>query len=73
MDDQLKHMADRVTAGKNPLGVEEYRLLWLRPRGGPNTLVAVYCLETPNLPPLKHKDRDRGVTELDHEVQVTVF
>lgn len=63
----------RVSARKNLLGVDEYRLLWLRPRGGPNTLVAIYCLDTPGLPPLKHKDRDGGVTELDHEVQVTGY
>jgi len=63
----------RVSAPKNIYGVDEYNLLWLKPRGGPNTLVAVYCLETPGLPELKHKDVDRGVTELDHEVEITGY
>ncbi len=63
----------RVSAPNNIYGVKQYSLLWLKPRGGPNTLVAVYCLETPGLPKLKHKDLDRGVTELDHEVEITGY
>ncbi len=63
----------RVTAKDNILDIKEYSVIWIKPRGGPNNLMAAYCLNTPDLPPLKHKDKDEGVTELDHDVTITGF
>ena len=68
------HQAYRVPAPKNLLGIQNYYVFWLRPAGGPNSPIVVYCLETPpGFPKLKDKLADGGVTELHEEVEFTGY
>jgi hypothetical protein len=67
-------LAYRVDAPSNESQVREYTLLWLHPAGGPTSPIVIYALETPEgFPAIKHRDRDRGTTELREEVEVTGY
>jgi hypothetical protein len=65
-------LAYRVQAPENYLGVEQYFVFWVHPRGGPNAPIVVYALDAPaGFPPIHDKDRDRETTRLQEEVTVT--
>ncbi|MDP7018035.1 MAG: hypothetical protein QGG36_19685 [Pirellulaceae bacterium] len=63
----------RVDAPANPFGIEDYYMLWVKPRGGPNSPIVVYTLDVPiGLPPMSDRQAG-GETELRHEVAVTGY
>lgn len=66
-------LAYRVSAPRNDLGVKEYTVLWLKPKGGPNSPIVIYALQSPEgFPELKHKEKDNETSTLDHEpIEVT--
>lgn len=66
------HLAYRVAAPKNRVGISHYFLCWLRPAGGPNSPIVVYSLELPpGFPPVKDKFEEGGMTPLHEEVEFT--
>lgn len=66
------HLAYRVAAPKNRVGISHYYLCWLRPAGGPNSPIVVYSLELPpGFPPVKDKFEEGGMTQLHEEVEFT--
>lgn len=66
------HLAYRVAAPKNRVGISHYYLCWLRPAGGPNSPIVVYSLDLPpGFPPVKDKFEDGGMTQLHEEVEFT--
>lgn len=68
------HQAYRVPAPKNLPGIQYFYVFWLRPAGGPNSPIVIYCLETPpGFPQLKDKLADGGVTELHEEMEFTGY
>jgi hypothetical protein len=68
------HMAYRIQAPKNPAGVDHYYVFWIAPAGGPNSPICVYALRTPpGFPAIKDKDRDRGTTPLEVDVEFTGY
>lgn len=65
-------LAYQVDAPPNRAGISSYYLFWVHPAGGPNSPLVVYCLDLPaGFPPVKNKDRDRGTTPLNEEVEFT--
>ena len=61
-----------VEAPENSASLEGYYVLWLRPAGGPNFPLVVYCLDVPpGFPPVK-ETRQR-VTTLHEPVELTGF
>ncbi len=68
------HQGYRLDAPANYVGIKEYTVLWVRPVGGINAPMVVYCLELPpGFPPVKHKVRDGGVSELNETVSFTGY
>ena len=66
------HLAYRVAAPKNRVGISHYYLCWLRPAGGPNSPIVVYSLDLPpGVPPVKDQFEDGGMTQLHEEVEFT--
>ena len=66
------HLAYRVAAPKNRVGISHYYLCWLRPAGGPNSPIVIYSLELPpGFPPVKDKFEEGGMTQLHEEVEFT--
>jgi hypothetical protein len=66
------HLAYRVAAPKNRVGISHYYLCWLRPAGGPNSPIVVYSLELPpGFPPVKDKFEEGGMTQMHEEVEFT--
>jgi hypothetical protein len=70
-------LAYRVQAPENYLGIGQYYVFWIHPRGGPSAPIVVYALDAPaGFPPIPDKDipdndLDRGTTKLQEEVTVT--
>lgn len=66
------HLAYRVAAPKNRVGISHYYLCWLRPAGGPNSPIVVYSLELPpGFPAVKDKFEEGGMTQMNEEVEFT--
>ncbi|MFM7073991.1 MAG: hypothetical protein ACKO38_19565 [Planctomycetota bacterium] len=66
------HLAYRVAAPKNRVGISHYYLCWLRPAGGPNSPIVVYSLELPSgFPAVKDKFEEGGMTQMHEEVEFT--
>jgi hypothetical protein len=65
-------MAYRVQAPANDLGIEQYFVYWIDPHGGKNAPIVVYALAAPpGFPKIKHRDLDRGTSNLKEEVEIT--
>ncbi len=63
----------RVTAPGNPLGIQEYSVLYLRPQDTDSPVV-LFCLETPaGFPRLESRDKEGKITELNEPLAVTGF
>ncbi len=63
----------RVTAPMNPLGIQEYSVLYVRPLDTDSPVV-LFCLETPaGFPRLASRDRDGQITELNQPLAVTGY
>ena len=65
--------AYRITAAKNPLGIQEYTVLYIIPQ---DTVlpVVVFCLETPpGFPRLENNDRGGHITALNEPVSITGY
>jgi hypothetical protein len=61
--------AYRVQASRNHLGIESYYVFWMQPFESADTPLVVYALELPpGFPPLKDRDRDRGMTVLNEDI-----
>ena len=61
--------AYRVQASRNYLGINEYFVFWMHPFESADTPLVVYALELPaGFPPLKDRDRERGMTVLNEEI-----
>ena len=59
----------RVSAPANIYGIDHYYLFWLKPAGGPNTPIVVYCLELPTGFPEIGND----YATLNEEAEVTCY
>ena len=63
----------RITAPRNPLGIQEYSVLYLRPQDTDSPVV-LFCLETPaGFPHLDSRDKDGKITELNEPLAVTGY
>ena len=65
-------LAYRVQAPQNYLGIKEYFVFWLHPKGGPDAPIVVYALAAPpGFPQIKDKDLDAATTKLHEDISVT--
>ena len=63
----------RVTAPMNPLGIQEYSVLYVQPLDTDSPVV-LFCLETPaGFPRLASRDKDGQITELNQPLAVTGY
>jgi len=67
-------LAYRVKAPPNIHGISTYVVYWVKPKGGPNSPIVVYALETPaDFPVVNEKAGTSAGTPLNEEVTFTGF